>query len=694
MASANITAVNGRNPSGDGKTWLFDLLTGGVTGSGYGPSTGVTNVTLKMTIPGVVATACAQASATISGSVLTVTTLAAVPSSALVSSVTFSIGSGSNLTDGSANTAQGQTDVAVTNGSTVAAQYFALNNAAYALSGLFQDASQASHNTKQQVGADSSVDVAFTGTGCAAMMSLNGTQGSSVDGGAYGSLYNSSFAWVLAPVASGLSDALHTLAVRGGNSFGIDRDVGLIVYGAAPAVSFRADYGISYRLNTTPFTTYGRAEGWAITGAAGYTNCRETSYYDCGIRIRRKCSWIKIWANKYGSKYRVWRNGVVVGAAVADANDTRWGYVTVASGLDSSTEAEYEIRQVYGPQGTRVWDVMTDDPGLPSAAVSALPATIGFYGNSLTAAVTNGDSSGGFASKVCKALGRSVYNRGLPGSTVKHFASGAAATTTGAGETRTADITTLSPAPSKVVNEYGSNDMAQQGAGETAADLQASYQSMLVAQRAGLPSAKIYCLGIFPRQSFNLSTWNAAVQAAVAAVADANIVFVPTTNWITLSDTVDQIHPSDTTGGGNDKIANRLLSLLADAWGTITGPTTGTPGVATSAYTVTLASGATFTGDQTVTLSVANGTITATAVGGSVSGNGTGSVTVTPAAGATSFTFTRTPATGGSDPTVATNGQGWADPGPAAFTATAAGSAYRTRNIPRGVTRGILRGVA
>ena len=682
--SNNITGTNARNPSGDGKTWLIDLLTAGVTGSGYGPASGITNVTLKMTIPGVVATACAQASATISGSVLAITTLAAVPSSTLVSSVTFSIGSGSNLTDGSANTAQGQTDVAATNGSTVAAQYFALSNAAYLLSGQWQDASQASHNAKQLVGNDSTVDVQITGTGCALVGSTNGQAAVSVDGAAFATLYNSSFAWVAMPAAEGLSDAAHTVRLRGGNSFSLDRDLGLIVYGAAPAVAQRTDMAAQTTLAGAAFAAVGRCEGGIASGSnAGYTARYATSYNDGGIRFRASAAAIHLWAYSGNCKWRLYRRvaGVWVSLSLtSDGNTGKWGWLSLATGLDTG-ESEFLIRGVNGAQGYQANALMlVGGAGLSATPVSAYPSAICFYGDSIPKDDATGDSTDGFVSKVCFRLDRLPINRGWGGSTVKQFAGGAPnapATTTLAGEARTA--VPIADAAAQLVMLYGSNDMAQQGGAETAADYQISETNTLGQLKVGLPSAKKYILGLLPRVGFTLASWNAAVQAAVTATADPNSRYVDTTGWITTADTSDGIHP---TAVGYDKIVNRLLPLLADAWGMITGPTTGTPGVATSPYTVTLASGATFTGDQTVTLSVANGTITATAAGGSVSANGTGTVTVTPAAGATSFTYTRTPATAGSDPTVATNGQGWAAPAPAAFTATAAASANRRPALP------------
>jgi hypothetical protein len=116
----------------------------------------------------------------------------------------------------------------------------------------------------------------------------------------------------------------------------------------------------------------------------------------------------------------------------------------------------------------------------------------------------------------------------------------------------------------------------------------------------------------------------------------------------------DKIH---LTGLGyavvKDHQYNCVIPQLATA-----GVTFGVAGDGT--ITATIATGATFTGFQTVTLAADAGTLTATAAGGTISGNGTATVTVTPVKGATTFaaipseTATVTP----------TNGQQWGNVSP------------------------------
>lgn len=96
----------------DGKTYT-GTISGGA-GSGYGPSSGVTGI--SVTGGGATQTA---ATATISGSTLTFTTTNIF---SLDMTIKFAISSGSNLTDGT-NGAQGQTNVAVDNSANTQPQF-------------------------------------------------------------------------------------------------------------------------------------------------------------------------------------------------------------------------------------------------------------------------------------------------------------------------------------------------------------------------------------------------------------------------------------------------------------------------------------------------------------------------------------------------------------------------------------------
>jgi hypothetical protein len=162
------------------------------------------------------------------------------------------------------------------------------------------------------------------------------------------------------------------------------------------------------------------------------------------------------------------------------------------------------------------------------------------------------------------------------------------------------------------------------------------------------------------------------IQAAISGKSD--VLYIPTDNWITTTTTYmpDNLHPN---AAGYAQLGNRQIPIHMDVSLTISGPSSGAVGAASSAFTCTIAGGATFTGDQVITLTASDGTITATASGGSISGNGTGTVAVTAADGQTSFTFTYTPATAGAKTLTPTGTEaGWTMPSASAYVAATAGT--------------------
>ena len=129
------------------------------------------------------------------------------------------------------------------------------------------------------------------------------------------------------------------------------------------------------------------------------------------------------------------------------------------------------------------------------------------------------------------------------------------------------------------------------------------------------------------------------------------------------------IHP-DSVGSAME--ANLMIPIVSTTAITLSGPTGGTFGSPSSAFTCALANTATFTGSQDITLTASSGTITATAAGGSISGNGTGAVTVTAASGQTNFTFTFTPAgVGTATITPSTTQANWTMPSANSYVCTA-----------------------
>jgi flagellar hook protein FlgE len=120
-------------------------------------------------------------------------------------------------------------------------------------------------------------------------------------------------------------------------------------------------------------------------------------------------------------------------------------------------------------------------------------------------------------------------------------------------------------------------------------------------------------------------------------------------DYVTLIDTVNRLNSGNPdfadgsthpTTSGYIKYANRLSPLLSSSGFVVDGPQSGEILKETENYTLTLARGATFAGDQTITISVRTGTISATA--STVINNASSNVQITPANGTTGFTFTYT----------------------------------------------------
>jgi hypothetical protein len=198
---------------------------------------------------------------------------------------------------------------------------------------------------------------------------------------------------------------------------------------------------------------------------------------------------------------------------------------------------------------------------------------------------------------------------------------------------------------------------------------------MLQNMRDGLTTGQqMIVRSILPTTGLSTSTrasYNAGIQTAVNAyitnTGDTAVKFINTDNWLNPStDTSDGIHPNAT---GYAKIANREIPIAATTGYTVSGPSSGS-GLATStAFTVTIASGATFTGDETVAISDGgNGGTFTPSVGTASSSN----VTVTPTASTTAFTFTYKPTSSGVKILTFTNGQGWTDASSTTYTVSAA----------------------
>lgn len=294
-----------------------------------------------------------------------------------------------------------------------------------------------------------------------------------------------------------------------------------------------------------------------------------------------------------------------------------------------------------------------------------------FVGDSITAGDhTTGDDNG-WAYQTLGLLGKSYgcVNWGISGGTLATFVS----------ERAIKGLASRVPATRTVLFLFaGTNDIAS---GTTAATCETNLQTY--ANDAKPAGFKVVLFCILPRttltgpQETERQTFNTWLRANWATYGDA-LVDYATDGSGRLNDAsnttyfADGIHP-------NDAGAAVLAAIVQTAVNTLSLPATGftvsggssslTVGSATSAFTVAIPSGETFSGAETIILTVTDGTVAVTGGTTSVTSNVT---TVTPTAGNSSFTFTYTPATAGTKAIAYGNGQGWANPANSSVTANPA----------------------
>jgi lysophospholipase L1-like esterase len=238
---------------------------------------------------------------------------------------------------------------------------------------------------------------------------------------------------------------------------------------------------------------------------------------------------------------------LLVGRTTA-ANDSAWVDLTLGTGIVNS-EGRFLI--AFGPVATYVTKLIV---GSLNGATLAVRDTFASYGDSTVQGTsgTTGDAtlSDGFLLALAHDL--AYVDAGFDGTLVKKFGSPGNASYDNAGEVRYAAITSISPAPAKVLDRYCLNDSGQLNGAETPSDLQAAKITELTALTAGLPTTMFYVENVIKTSSGYpaTTTWDAAVAAAVSAVntsnSNSNCVLV---NLRDLDATYDSTSGNDTADG-------------------------------------------------------------------------------------------------------------------------------------------------
>lgn len=422
----------------------------------------------------------------------------------------------------------------------------------------------------------------------------------------------------------------------------------------------------TYWFDEAPFTTYAEHNPAPVNTSSFSGHTVKQIQASGSIRFYSKSATVGIhsyFSTASGRTYVLLQDGTQVGSAVIPATGAgAYATYSLATGLDTTTVHLYEILCAVPfrlSQSVGNWfDAyleLDDANGLAAVAVPTRQI-FAFYGDSVTALSAAGDVTDTRQSdmwRATNAAGRAmcIVAQG-GGKTNPH------------GRDTTANIPTN---VDQVHVRYGINDLPDLPAGN--ATFQTAYADMVDNIRTRIGAGKpIYCYQSQPMvggtQRANMGS---LVQAAISGKAD--VYYVGTDNWypITSEYLPDGIHPNAACYA---IYGNREIPIFSATSFGITGPTTGNAGYASSAFTLTLNNGATFTGDQAIILTATNGTITATATGGTISNNGTAAVTATPAA-AGALTFTLTPSTINSATVTPSTAQArWTMPSATAFTAT------------------------
>lgn len=330
-----------------------------------------------------------------------------------------------------------------------------------------------------------------------------------------------------------------------------------------------------FPFNASPFADWASLEGaWfpATTGAYTAPAALISTFQNVSVRFVTNSASISVTLFANGQKWMLLQDGKLL-ATYADNNAATWQTVALATGLSGTHE--YVFTRIGGGSQTTcyLYSVTLDDGCFPTAKAARYNRILG-YGDSLMEGISGlpADSSQGFFWRLAGiAWHHEVVNLGISGTTVL---------ATGQTDANIANVSSFAFNADACVVCYGTNDLAQVSGAETVGQFQTAYQTMLTKLRAALPPTaagllpRLYCQGILPRKDYlpaQIAPWNAAIQAAIAAVGDANTVYVETSTWVnTASDLAasDNVHMSQV---GVRKYVAQMLARFPDAYPAVAG---------------------------------------------------------------------------------------------------------------------------
>lgn len=480
---------------------------------------------------------------------------------------------------------------------------WAANTPGVIYSGHWTDASVAGGWAKQSPNQYATIDFAAFGTALDIMACVRAgasiTVNVSVDLGAFAAMALPTITntYQKLNVFNGLTDSLHSVTIRvfGSNSGQWCLNFANAFFTTSPsgqgAITNSALFpaGINIYNVADLFGLQGIEGNWwelrAITFGFGYgqPSCIEGFNEDEVVRFRGNPTAIRVFVFDNGASFTVYQDGVRVGAVVkATAANTNppitanfMGWVQLVSGLDGAAH-DYQIVGCAADTPI-IAQIMTVGGSIDFTNVYARRGVMGFVGDSITqATTTTPDSTTGWAYKLSQLKNYACQNGGT-GSTYMMTSTANASLLPGANAFYTDAIVwnMHSSNLSYLFYLIGFNDINSATPPQLETFL-AAYTAMLISGRRAVgPTCQMIVMGILPTNSANAipnrTKYNNMIQAAVAALADANCIYFstdllwgtgglpPTSGQIT-SNTSDGIHP---TAAGYDALVSYITANLS-----------------------------------------------------------------------------------------------------------------------------------
>ena len=329
--------------------------------------------------------------------------------------------------------------------------------------------------------------------------------------------------WSFISLFSGRPDTTYRVKLWGQY---IESDVTLRLAGSDPLFSRPADIpNYSASGGTSPYADFVAKDG--VNSSTDFFSAAQpmSSFSQpnaTGLRFRAATTSVRLWAYTDIGRCLLFRDGVQV-ADVTPVNSTgKFQLLTIATGLDD-TAADYAL-QCIGVGATPLISALLVDT-LEEVTQTAKQAIV-FNGDSTTQGNVLADQTDS------RVMNPYIVANALDCAAIRIGGSGAKIAQ---GLANVPNVIGVAAEVAMVVNQWGLNDVAQ------ATDLdtfQSTYEAMLTGQRAGLAGVPILAQGMWDvdpswTNATLLPDYNARIAAAVAAVADPAIYFMPMAGVLT-----------------------------------------------------------------------------------------------------------------------------------------------------------------